>query len=232
MCSHYQAETARKKLERFGVTLPLDWEPPPGSMHIYPTQLAPIIRRPPERISGDEAVPDMEMVPAHFGMLPGFAKEIKYGVRTYNARSETVASLASFKNAWAKGRHCIIPAEAIYEPDWRTGKHVPTRITRADGETLGVAGLWQPWKSPEGQWVNSFTMLTINADTHPIFRELHRPDPKRPPHMQDKRMVVILNEDAYGAWLDAPAERSMEFLRQYPADRLVDTPEANVPKKQ
>ena len=47
MCSHYQAETARKKLERMGVTLPLDWEPPPGSMHFYPTQLAPITRRPP-----------------------------------------------------------------------------------------------------------------------------------------------------------------------------------------
>jgi putative SOS response-associated peptidase YedK len=232
MCSHYIGQTYRARLARMGVQLPLDWEPPPGSMHIYPTQLAPIIRRPPERESGDEAVPDMELVPAHFGLLPGFAKEIKYGVRTYNARSETVASLASFKNAWAKGRHCIIPAEAIYEPDWRTGKHVPTRITRADGETLGVAGLWQPWKSPEGQWVNSFTMLTINADTHPIFRELHRPDPKRPPHMQDKRMVVILNEDAYRAWLDAPAERSMEFLHQYPEERLAAIPEPNEPKEQ
>jgi putative SOS response-associated peptidase YedK len=59
--------------------------------------------------------------------------------------------------------------------------------------------------------------------------ELHRPDPKRPAHMQDKRMVVILNEDDYDAWLDAPAERSMEFLQQYPAERLLATPE---PKEQ
>lgn len=141
-------------------------------------------------------------------------------MRSYNARAETVASLVSFKSAWAKARHCIIPAAAIYEPDWRSGKFVPTRITRADGAPLGVAGLWQPWKSQEGQWVNTFTMLTINADTHPIFKELHRPDPKRPPDMQDKRMVVILNEDSYEAWLDAPVEGSMEFMRQYPADRL------------
>ena len=225
MCSHYQGEKARKKLARMGVEPPLDWAPPPGGLHIYPTLLAPIIRRPPERESGDEAVPGMELVTAHFGMLPGFAKEIKYGLKTYNARSETVAVLNSFKHAWAKVRHCIIPAEAIYEPDWRSGKHVPTRITRADGATLGVAGLWQPWLSPEREWVNSFTMLTINADTHPIFRELHRPDPKRPPEMQDKRMVVILNEDAYEGWLDAPLERSTEFLRQYPAERLVATPE-------
>ena len=67
-------------------------------------------------------------------------------------------------------------------------------------------------------------MLTINADTHPIFKELHRPDPKRPADKQDKRMVVILNEDAYGRWLDAPANQAAEFLRQYSAERLEVTP--------
>jgi putative SOS response-associated peptidase YedK len=220
MCSHYVAEKARQKLARFGVQLPMDWEPPPGGLHIYPTQWAPIIRRPPEHDSGDEAVPDRELVLARFGLLPGFAKDEKYGLRTYNARSETVAQLASFKTAWAKARHCIIPAASIYEPDWRSGKHVPTRISGSDGEALGVAGLWQPWKSPAGEWINSFTMLTINADAHAIFKELHRPDPKRPPDKQDKRMVVILNPDAYDAWLEAPAKQSAEFLRQFPADHL------------
>ncbi len=235
MCSHYQAENSRKKLERMGVKLPPDWMPPPGGMHIYPTQLAPIIRRPPERDSGDDAVPDMELVPAHFGLLPGFAKDLEYGRHTYNARTETVREKPSFKHAWAKARHCIIPAAAIYEPDWRTGKSVSTRITRADSETLGLAGLWQPWKSPAGEWVDSFTMLTINADTHAIFKHLHKPQMDKktkaplPPELQDKRMVVVLDEDAYADWLSAPAERSMEFLRQYPAERLVATPEAKDP---
>ena len=94
-----------------------------------------------------------------------------------------------------------------YEPDWRSGQHVPTRIARSDGQPLGITGLWQPWKSPEGNWIQSFTMLTINADSHPIFNQLHRPDPKRTPDKQDKRMVVILPEEAYGAWLDAPRPR-------------------------
>jgi putative SOS response-associated peptidase YedK len=166
----------------------------------------------------------------HFGLLPGFAKEVKYGTRTYNARTETVASLASFKNAWAKGRHCIVPVEAFYEPDWRTGKHVPTRFGAADGETLGIAGLWQPWKSPEGQWVNSFCMLTINADDHAMFCHMHRPDPKRPLDKQDKRMVVILPAAQYDEWLDAPPERSMEYMQQCPAERLLAVPEAAVAK--
>lgn len=232
MCSHYQAEKRRHFYERrFGIKLPPEWEPPPGGSHIYPTQFAPIIRRPPERASGDEAVPDVEVVDARFGLLPGFAKEVKYGTRTYNARSETVASLASFKGAWAKARHCIVPCEAIYEPDWRTGTHIPTRFTAADGGTLGVAGLWQPWRSSEGEWVNTFTMLTLNADDHDLMKYMHRPDPKRPPEMQDKRMVAILLEGLYEAWLDAPAAESLDFLRQYPADQLTATPEPPPPKR-
>ena len=225
MCSHYIAEKARHQLARFGVQLPLDWEPSPSSRHIYPTQWAPIVRRPPEHDSSDDSVPERELVLARFGLLPGFAKDEKYGLRTYNARSETVASLASFKGSWAKARHCIIPASSIYEPDWRSGQHVPTRISRSDGQAMGIAGLWQPWKSPKGEWIQSFTMLTINADSHPIFNQLHRPDPKRPPNKQDKRMVVILPEAAYADWLDAPAEQSMDFLRPYPDNQLLAVPE-------
>lgn len=96
MCSHYPAENSRKKLERMTFVVPVDWVPPPSSVHVYPTQLVPIIRRPAERDSGDEAVPDVEVVEvveAHFGMVPGFAKELKYGLRTYNARTETVRVL-------------------------------------------------------------------------------------------------------------------------------------------
>ena len=230
MCSHFQAEKRRKFIEqRYGIVLPSEWEPPRGGSHIYPTQVAPIIRRPAEHDSGDEAVPDFEVVDAHFGLLPGFAKDIKYGVRTYNARSETVASLPSFKHAWVKPRHCIVPCEAIYEPDWRTGKHVPTRFTAADGGTLSVACIWQPWKSPAGEWIASFAMLTINADDHEMMREYHRMDPKRPPDQQDKRMVVILADDAIEAWLDAPVERSFDFMRQFPAEQLVATAEAAAP---
>ena len=201
MCAHYEAvRKTEHYLKHFGVTQTGANAELPS--HVFPTGLAPIIRRPSEHDAGDEAVPAREMVLGHFGLLPGFAKDIKYGVRTYNARSETVDQLASFKHAWAKGRHCIVPCEAIYEPDWRTGKHIATRITRADGAPLGVAGLWSPWKNPAtSQWEDSFTMLTINADTHAIFKELHRPDPKRPPEKQDKRMVVILDEDNYDAWL-------------------------------
>jgi putative SOS response-associated peptidase YedK len=61
--------------------------------------------------------------------------------------------------------------------------------------------------------VHSFTMLTVNADEHPLMRLFHKPT-------DEKRMVVILPTDRYEDWLEAPAEHSTEFLRPYEADGL------------
>ena len=68
-------------------------------------------------------------------------------------------------------------------------------------------------------------MLTIKADDHALIRNMHRPDTKRPLKMQDKRMVVILPDGLYEAWLDAPAADSMDFMRQFRVERLLATPE-------
>lgn len=59
-------------------------------------------------------------------------------------------------------------------------------------------------------------MLTVNADEHELFKHFHKPQ-------DEKRMVVILREDQYDEWLDAPAVRSMEFMRQFPAHMLMAT---------
>lgn len=99
MCSHYQAEKTRKRLEKMGVFLPPDWELPPGGVHIYPGLKAPFIRKPRERSSGDEAVPAVEVVEGVFGLLPFWAKDEKLARSTYNARTETVAAKPSFRDA-------------------------------------------------------------------------------------------------------------------------------------
>jgi len=157
---------------------------------------------------------EFEAVNGVFGLVPHWAADLKRARSTYNARSETVATKPSFRDAWRKGRHCIIPARAIYEPDWRSGKAIATRIERADGRPLGIAGLWDTWKNPDGSWLCSYTMLTINADTHPLMQNFHKP-------ADEKRMVVILPESSYGDWLRAPAAGSSAFLTQFPADELV-----------
>ena len=117
-----------------------------------------------------------------------------------------MAAKPSFRDAWKRAQHCIIPAEAFYEPDWRTGKPIPTRIARTDGESLGIAGLWSQWKSPNGELIHSFTMLTVNAQAHPLMHLFPKPT-------DEKRMVVILPQDRYGDWLQATHEQSMALLR-------------------
>ena len=140
--------------------------------------------------------------------------EIADARNTFNAPSETVHEKPSYRDAWRQARHCIIPAEAIYEPDWRSGRAVPTRISRAISHPTRIAGLWSTWRFPDGETIYSYTMLTINADQHPFMRQFHKPD-------DEKRSVVILHEHDYDNWLQASAAESREFLTLYPADRLV-----------
>ena len=139
MCSHYQAVNKRERYQRhFGVAPPDDL----GKYDLWPGYVGSFTQRHTEADVGDDAVPEREALAGQFGLVPHWAKDEKFGRRTFNARSETAATLPSFRDAWRKRHRCIIPAEAIFEPDWRSGKAVPTRITRADGEPMGIAGLW------------------------------------------------------------------------------------------
>ncbi len=211
MCSHYDPQTDPVRLRTyFGVEdLPLGLK-----TSLWPGYHGPFVRKHEFTDVGDEAVPFRELLVGSFGLIPHWSKDATIARRTYNARSETVHEKPSYRDAWRLARHCIIPAEAIYEPDWRSGKAVPTRITRADGKPMGIAGLWSVWKAPTGDVTHSFTMLTINADDHRFMRQYHKPE-------DEKRMVVILSEHDYDAWLAAPATQSREFLRQFPAENLL-----------
>lgn len=151
-----------------------------------------------------------------FGLVSHWAKEATFDRRTYNARSETVHEKPTFRDAWRKGQHCIIPAAAIYEPDWRSGKPKATRIQRADGKPMGIAGLWDDCTLSSGEKIYSFTMLTLNADDHPFMRNFHKAE-------DEKRIVAILHEDQYGAWLEAKPNNRMDFIKQYPAKELIAT---------
>ncbi len=210
MCSHYQAVKERERYaKQFGVELPID----SGKHDVWPCYPATFIHRPRQADVGDESVPEREALTGLFGLIPHWATDTHIGRQTYNARTETVATKPSFRDAWKNAQHCIIPVDAIFEPDWRSGKAVATRITSADGDPLGIAGLWSSWKSPKGV-VHSFTMLTINADGHELMCQFHKP-------VDEKRMVVILPSDSYDPWLKATPEQCMDFMRQYPADRLL-----------
>ena len=114
---------------------------------------------------------------------------------------------ASFRHAWHRGQLCIIPAEVLFEPCYETGKSVRWAIRRADGKPMGIAGLWERTLTDAGQPAWSMTMLTINADGHPLMQRFHKPG-------DEKRSVVILPDEAWGDWLRAKSEAAARSLVQ------------------
>jgi putative SOS response-associated peptidase YedK len=88
-----------------------------------------------------------------------------------------------------------------------------------------LAGLWNTWTDKEtGEVIESYTMLTLNADAHPLMNRMHRPDPKRPPNMQDKRSVVPIAPEDVDAWLTAPIEQAAALVRLAPAAEFLAEP--------
>ncbi|WP_241130678.1 SOS response-associated peptidase [Achromobacter xylosoxidans] len=225
MCSHYQTlKDAELLLKKFGAPN----KPASREYDIWPRRRGAFIRRPIEHDASDEAVPEREAVVGQWGMIPPGTRPEKLAEAnkksTFNARSETAHQLWTFRKAWAKAQRCIIPADAIFEPDWRPvyecrgERPIATRFTRADGAPLGIAGLWDRWRDAAGQLQESYTMLTINADEDPLFRDYHQAS-------KEKRMIVILPEGAYEDWLTAPVADTRDFLLPYPAERLVAEPQ-------
>ncbi len=203
MCSNYRPVTRLDRLlSFFGVERARDEVP----QDVFPLGLAPFIRLRRDAGPGNDDVRVVE--DGIFGLLPHFASEVAYGRKTYNARSETVAVLASFRQAWRAGQRCIVPAECIYEPNWESGKAVRWRVGQAGDVPMGIAGIYAAWRHPDGREMATFAMLTVNADEHPLMRRFHRPG-------EEKRMVVVLHPDDYAAWLSCPVAEAPRFFRRW-----------------
>lgn len=184
---------------------------------VFPNRDGPFLRA-----AREVAEPERELVMGQWSLIPWFAKERKLKYPTANARSEELSDKASYKHPWARGQRCIIPAIAFFEPNWETGKHIPWMFKRTDGELWGLAGLWNAWTDKaSGEIVESYTLLTINADQHPVMRRMHRPDPKRAPNMQDKRSVVSIELEDVDQWLFGTVEEAKGLVR-LPAVELLD----------
>lgn len=142
-----------------------------------------------------------------WGLIPHWAKDMKIGYRMINARAETLARKPAFREAFKK-RRCLIAADGFYE--WRhAGQEKQPFFVRLKNEAVfGFAGLWETWRSPQGENVESCTIITTAANK--LVAEIH------------DRMPVILHPDQYEAWLDqkTPAESLQQLLVPYPAAEM------------
>lgn len=145
-----------------------------------------------------------------WGLIPSWSKDPKIGNKMINARAETLAEKPSFKSPF-KRRRCLIPATGFFE--WQKqadGKtKTPMYITLASGKPFAFAGLWEHWGSPEGDEIESCTIITTEPNA--LMQNIHN------------RMPVILPANLFDDWLSQEEKRPDELapmLKPYPADLM------------
>ena len=192
MCSNYEfpSKSRLSLLDIHEEQLELDMK-----THVYPLAPVPIIMR-----GADE----FELDIARFGLIPSWAKELKFGRHTYNARTETVASKASFRHAWKNNQFALVPVDTFYEPKYIDGKSYWYSVFREDGDPFTVAAIYDD-AIIEGEKVRSFSMLTINANQHSFMKQFHNPN-------DEKRSIIVIPEESRQDWLHCDHDEASEFL--------------------
>lgn len=192
MCTHFTATHNDAWVKKsLGVGLP-----PAGS---YDQEVFPTYRGPLARLGEDGRV---RVEAARFGLIPHWAKDATIGRRTYNARTETVADKPSYRTPWRQQQLGVCLLDTFYEPNWESGRAEKWGLRLATQDPMGVACLWDKWVDPAtGEVVLSFSMLTVNADGHPVMGRFHRP-------ADEKRSVVLLHPDTFMRWLTPEGDKS------------------------
>lgn len=180
----------------------------PWASVVYPNSQGLFVR------PADPADPDGGLEPAvgRWGLVPFFhkgpAKAWKF--QTNNARSEEMATKASFRDA-VKARRCVIPASAICEWTGPQGGKTKHTIARADGAPLFLAGLWAH-HSWEGERTESYTM---------VMQETKAGDDLHPFH---NRQPVVLDREGAATWLDCAADYRAVIRAPAPGTLVADPP--------
>ena len=206
MCSNYEFPS-KKRLSLLDIheeQLELEMKP-----HVYPLYPAPIIMK---------GADDFELDVAKFGLIPYWVKELKFGRHTYNARTESVATKPSFRNAWKKNQFALVPVDTFYEPKYIDGKPHWYGISREDGNPFTVAAIYED-AVIEGEKVRSFSMITINSDDHPFMKQFHGPD-------DEKRSIIVIPEESRQDWLHCNHEQASEFFFEM-KDEFIAQPKNN-----
>ena len=152
-----------------------------------------------------------------WGLIPSWSKEATPGGQLFNARAESVSTKASFREAF-RTRRAVIPADGFFE--WHQGpgdRSQPHFFSRADGQPLALAGVWEVWRDPLGgddrsAWITSCAIITTTAG--PDVNAVH------------DRMPVILEQEAIDAWLDPTEEVELleSLMQPAPEGTLVHHP--------
>ena len=217
MCGRFtQTATPAALAQQFGLSIPPLLTP---RYNIAPSQPVAAIRIDPETTT-------RQLVQLRWGLIPSWATDPKIGYQCINAKAETVAEKPSFRAAFRK-RRCLVVATGFYEWQVQGKQKQPMWIGLNDQRPFAFAGLWEQWQPPEGEAIESCTILT--TEPNDLMKPIHQ------------RMPVLLPTEAYEQWLDSrvqdfPALHSWlhpypgDDLRAYPVSTLVNNPRHDRPE--
>ncbi|MDZ4709591.1 MAG: SOS response-associated peptidase [Saprospiraceae bacterium] len=200
MCGRSSLTKTEKELEeRFQATFyteDLERYNPLPNFNVAPTHVLPVITNQDPK----------HFRPMRWGLIPFWAKDPKVGYKMINARIETVEE-KTFKNALEK-RRCLVPFDGFYE--WKTvgKKKKPYRITIQNGKLFTIAGLWETWKAPNGEKIESFTLITQPANK--MMSSIH------------DRMPAILLPEQEKLWIDPTlsTKEALQLIIPYPDEEM------------
>jgi len=189
MCSRYF-------LDADGNIIAYTFRVPPSDrirkrFNIAPTQEAPVIRAGPG---------GRELAMLRWGLVPAWARDLKVGTKMINARSEGIDAKPAFRDA-VKARRCVVPATGFFEWQGEPGRKQPYAITVPEQPLFAFAGLWERWQPRGGDPVETFTIVTTEANE--AVARIH------------DRMPVILPLEAVDTWLTAPPAEALALLQPY-----------------
>jgi putative SOS response-associated peptidase YedK len=192
MCGRYMVTTPPEAMRRlFGTQGVLPNFPP--RYNVAPTQDVPMVF-----VDGENRA----LALMRWGLVPAGSEADRNGkprpgkAPLINARSESAATAAPFKRAFAQ-RRCLVPANGYFEWEKATsrqrrasGARTPHLFRPGDGDLIAFAGVWEEWVDParpKSPPLRTCAILTTRAS--PLVAPLH------------DRMPVILASATWPVWL-------------------------------
>ena len=207
MCGRYVLEGPVSRVQNFfdaDLTEAFD-DYANGCYNIAPTMQIPVVRinRKGERV----------LIRHRWGLIPSWAKDATIGAKLNNARGETVHEKPSFRKGFKHFR-CLIPASGYYEwqapPQGSKERKQPFYISARDGLQLPIAGIWSSWRSPNGEVIETASIITQEARGE--LETIH------------SRMPVFMPPDRWDLWLN-PRNTDVNELKSL---MVVEQPESIV----
>ena len=152
--------------------------------NVAPRQIAPVV------VAGEDG--SRQVVSMRWGLIPNWTKDPDNSLPVINARAETVAEKALFRESLRR-RRCVVAADGFYEWQRLARGKQPFLLRLEGGAPFGFAGLWDRCRSAAGEVLETFTILTTVANE--LVEPIHN------------RMPVILGRQDREDWLACGAEQ-------------------------